>query len=247
MLDIVYQDTDLVVINKPARLLVHRSTIDRHETRFALQMLRDQIGAQVFPVHRLDKPTSGLLVFALGSAVATRLSGQFAGRVVMKEYLAVVRGYCPAMGEVEHALSRHYDRMADRRARHDGAPQEAVTQYRRLAEVEWPEAVDKYPTARYSLVALRPLTGRKHQLRRHMKHIGHPVIGDANHGKGVHNRFFAQRFNCGRLLLACTGLQFAHPITGEMLALKAPVGEEFERPLKAFGWRDSVDALQACG
>jgi tRNA pseudouridine65 synthase len=239
-LDLVYQDSDLVVINKPPGLLVHRSTIDRHETRFAMQMLRDQIGRHVFPVHRLDKPTSGLLVFALSSEVATSLSGQFARREVAKQYLAVVRGYCPDEGTIDHALTEKHDRIADRQARAIKPPQEALTHFRRLAQVEWPEAVDRYPQARYSLVELRPSTGRKHQLRRHMKHIGHPIIGDASHGKGVHNRFFARRFDCARLLLACTGLSFRHPLGGAALTLQAPPGAAFERVLDAFGWQDAV-------
>ncbi|EED30503.1 tRNA pseudouridine synthase C [gamma proteobacterium NOR5-3] len=240
-LDVIYQDRDLVVIDKPPGLLVHRSKIDRHETQFALQMLRDQLGQHVFPVHRLDKPTSGLLIFALSSEVATLLSEQFENRAVAKRYLAVVRGYCPQGGEIDHALTEKHDRIVDKRARADKAPQEALTHYRTLAQVEWPEAVDRYPQARYSLVELRPQTGRKHQLRRHMKHIGHPIIGDATHGKGVHNRFFARRFDCGRLLLACTGLEFDHPVTGQPLQLSAPPGDAFDRVIDAFAWRKTVD------
>ena len=239
-LEIVYRDGDLVVINKPPGLLVHRSKIDRHETRFALQMLRDQIGQHVFPVHRLDKPTSGLLVFALTPEVATLLSHQFAQRAVAKRYLAVVRGYAPALGKVDHALTEKHDRIADKQARTDKPPQHALTHYRRLAQIEWPEAVDRYPQARYSLMELRPQTGRKHQLRRHMKHIGHPIIGDANHGKGVHNRFFAQKLNCPRLLLACTGLTFDHPVSGEPLSLHAKPGVDFEQLLTTFGWLEAA-------
>jgi tRNA pseudouridine65 synthase len=239
-LDILYQDADLVVINKPPGLLVHRSAIDRHETRFALQILRDQLRQHVYSVHRLDKPTSGILVFALSGDVAKRLSRQFRERAVTKQYLAVVRGYCPQAGEIDYALSHKHDRIADAQARQDKPPQEALTRYRRLAQVEWPEAVDRYPQARYSLVELRPHTGRKHQLRRHMKHIGHPIIGDANHGKGVHNRFFATRFDCARLLMACTGLEFLHPMTDQPLRLSARPGEAFERVLAAFGWQQAA-------
>ncbi len=121
VLDIVYQDPHLIVINKPPGLLVHRSKIDRHETRFALQILRNQIGEHVFPVHRLDKPTSGLLVFARSTDVARVLSEQFAHREVAKLYLAIVRGYCPPSGEIDHALSEKHDRLADRQARTDKA------------------------------------------------------------------------------------------------------------------------------
>lgn len=239
-LEIIYRDCDLVVINKPAGLLVHRSNIDRHETRFALQLLRDQISQHVFPVHRLDKPTSGLLVFALSPRVATLLSGQFERREVSKQYLAVVRGYAPLEGQIDHALKEKHDRISDAQAEVGKPAQAALTHYRRLAKVEWPEAVDRYPKARYSLVDLRPRTGRKHQLRRHMKHIGHPIIGDANHGKGVHNRFFAEKLDCSRLLLACTGLDFDHPVSGAPLRLSAKPGAMFEQLLAKFGWLDAV-------
>ncbi|EAQ98067.1 tRNA pseudouridine(65) synthase TruC [Congregibacter litoralis] len=235
-LEIIYRDSDLVVINKPPGLLVHRSKIDRQETRFALQLLRDQIGQHVFPVHRLDKPTSGLLVFALNPEMAKRLADQFARREVSKQYLAVVRGYAPGHGTIDHALTEKRDPIADKRANTSKAPQEALTHYRRLAQIEWPVAVDRYPQARYSLVELRPHTGRKHQLRRHMKHIGHPIIGDANHGKGVHNRFFAETLNCPRLLLACTGLSFDHRASGGSLSLRARPGVAFEGLLATFGW-----------
>jgi tRNA pseudouridine65 synthase len=236
MLKVVFHDSALVVIDKPPGLLVHRSNIDRHETRFAVQMLRDQLGERVYPVHRLDKPTSGLLVFALSSEVAARVSAQFAAREVAKRYIAVVRGYGPEQGEIDHPLREQHDRLADIRARVDKPAQAAVTCYRRLATVEWPEYVDRYPKTRYSLMELCPLTGRKHQLRRHMKHIGHPIIGDANHGKGVHNRFFARRFDCARLLLACIGLEFVHPLSGERLRLRTSPGVDFDRVIDAFGW-----------
>ncbi|WOJ96980.1 pseudouridine synthase [Congregibacter brevis] len=242
----MYRDNDLVVINKPAGLLVHRSNIDRHETRFALQLLRDQIGQHVFPVHRLDKPTSGLLVFALSPRMAKILSGQFEQREVVKEYLAVVRGYAPLEGEINHALKEKHDRISDAQAEVGKPAQAALTHYRRLAQIEWPEAVDRYPQARYSLVQLCPRTGRKHQLRRHMKHIGHPIIGDANHGKGVHNRFFAEKLGCSRLLLACTGLDFDHPVSGAPLRLRAEPGTMFEQLLTKFGWLEALSTQDSC-
>ena len=244
-LEVIYADEHLVAIDKPPGLLTHRSAIDRHETRFAVQLLRDQLGRRVFPVHRLDKPTSGVLLFALTRDGARRLAERFAARQVEKHYLAVVRGHCPGQGEIDHPLREQPDRMTDRRAQADKPAQPALTAYRRLATVELPVAVDRYPQTRYSLVHLQPGTGRRHQLRRHMKHIAHPIIGDSTHGKGVHNRFFAREYGCRRLLLACVALRLAHPVTGERLSLATGPGEDFVRLLRAFGWLQAHADLEA--
>jgi tRNA pseudouridine65 synthase len=234
MLTILYRDEHLIAIDKPAGLLVHRSDIDRHETRFAVQLLRDQIGCHVQPAHRLDKGTSGVLLFAFDAETTRRLGEQFEGGEVAKTYLAVVRGWPPPAGSIDHPLARQYDDYG--RVLKEAEAQPARTDYRRLATIELPHAVDRYPTARYALVALSPLTGRRHQLRRHMKHIAHPIVGDATHGKGRHNRFFQQQFGCGRLLLACVELRFRHPLTGEPVLIRAPLGDQFATVVERFGW-----------
>jgi len=239
LLELVHADDHVIAINKPPGLLVHRSDIDRHETRFAMQLLRDQIRQRVFPVHRLDKPTSGILLFALSADCARELSRQFESREVTKHYLAVVRGHCPDSGVIDHPLREKHDRMTDRKSRADKPAQNAQTHYRRLAKVELPIKVDRYPQTRYSLIQLQPVSGRRHQLRRHLKHIGHPIIGDTTYGKGVHNRFFANQFGCRRLLLACTALSLTHPVNGKKLNLSAEPGADFSRILLAFDWRKS--------
>jgi len=237
-LELLYRDQHLVVINKPSGLLVHRSPIDRHETRFALQLVRDQIGQYVYPVHRLDKPTSGALIFALDRDSARQLSASFANAAIRKRYLAVVRGYAPQQCLIDHPLSQQFDKMTTTAA--NKPPQQATTALQRLATVELPHSVDRYPHSRYSLVQLQPTTGRKHQLRRHLKHIAHPIIGDAKHGKGLHNRFFQQHYNCQRLLLACTELQFTHPVSGQPLTVTAGLDSSFSRIISAFGWQSVV-------
>ncbi|RLJ64640.1 pseudouridine synthase [Sulfurisoma sediminicola] len=234
MLDILYRDDHLIAIDKPPGLLVHRSDLDRHETRFAVQLLRDQIGRRVQPVHRLDRGTSGVLLFAFDAGVTRELSRQFEANEVEKTYLAVVRGWPPEEGLIDHALSRRFDDYG--RSLPDAPPQPAQTRFRRLATIELPVAIDRYPTARYALVELQPLTGRQHQLRRHLKHIAHPIIGDATHGKGRHNRHFRQEFGCGRLLLACTHLAFRHPVTDEKVGVGAMPGDQFAALLERFGW-----------
>ncbi len=237
MLDILYRDDFLVAVNKPSGLLVHRSDIDRHETRFAVQLLRDQIGRRVFPLHRLDKPTSGVLLFAFDAESAREVGGQFERNEIAKRYLAVVRGWTAEAGVIDHPLSRQFDDYG-RKFPAGAAPEPlpAVTGFRRLAMVELPEAVDRYPSARYALLELRPQNGRQHQLRRHLKHIAHPVIGDANWGKGVHNRFFQRRFGCHRLLLACTELGLRHPVSGQALTIAAAPESSFSAVTDALGW-----------
>lgn len=233
-LTLLYGDDVLVAIDKPAGLLVHRSDIDRRETHFAVQMLRDQLGRRVYPVHRLDKGTSGVLLFAFDGATAGRLGGQFEGGQVRKRYLAVVRGWPSVSGIIDHPLVRDHDDYGASLPAAEAQP--ALTRYRRLATVELPVAVDRYPASRYALVELEPETGRRHQLRRHMKHIAHPIIGDATHGKGRHNRYFQEAFGCHRLLLACVELVFRHPVTDARVVVQAPPGEQFLRLLDRFGW-----------
>jgi tRNA pseudouridine65 synthase len=233
-LPILYQDDALVVVNKPSGLLVHRSPIDRHETRFAVQMLRDQLGRRVHPAHRLDKGTSGALAFALDRDTAATLAAMFAGQQVRKTYLAIVRGWPAASGLIEHPLEAVQDAYAPAA---DTGPKPCRTEYRVLATVELPLRVDRYPTSRYALVELEPDTGRRHQLRRHLAHVSHPIIGDSTYGKGRHNRVFADLYGVRRLLLACVRLEFAHPVTGEPLLIHADPGPEFDLLRQQLNWR----------
>lgn len=239
-LPILYRDESLIAVHKPSGLLVHRSALDVHEERFAVQMLRDQIGQHVHPVHRLDKGTSGILLFALDRTTAALTSGAFERQAVLKTYLAVVRGHPPQQGVIDHALTRRFDDAERRPATAaEAPPQDAVTRFRRLASTELPYRVDRYPSSRYALVELTPATGRRHQIRRHLKHLSHPIIGDATFGKGRHNRLFASLFGVSRLLLACTRMQLAHPHTGQMLDLAAPPADDFIRVIAALGWADA--------
>jgi tRNA pseudouridine65 synthase len=238
-LNIIYRDEFLVAINKPSGLLVHRSAIDRHETRFAMQTLRDQIGQHVFPVHRLDKPTSGVLVFALSAEIAALMGNIFVEHRLQKTYVAIVRGTVPEYQLLDYPLIEELDKYSDKRAR-NAEPKPAITEFFRLACVVLPCSVDKYPESHYSLVKCVPQTGRKHQIRRHLKHLSHPIIGDAKHGKGNHNRFFQQTFNAHRLLLAATELSFTHPVTQTELKLIAPLDATMTQLIEHFGWYNAV-------
>jgi tRNA pseudouridine65 synthase len=241
-LPILYRDEHLVAVHKPAGLLVHRSPIDRHETRFALQLLRDQLGRRVYPVHRLDKPTSGVLLFGLTPETARAMARSFVDGAVRKTYLAVVRGIPEQQGVIDHPLLEEPDRLDYPIAQERGA-QPAVTDYRRLASVELPCAVGRYPSSRYALLELHPRTGRRHQLRRHCKHIFHPIIGDSKYGEGRHNRFFREAFGCQRLLLVATQICLPHPCSGAELLIESTLEDSFTHLLKQLGWINSCQPI----
>ncbi|MDG2916517.1 tRNA pseudouridine(65) synthase TruC [Bisgaard Taxon 10/6] len=236
MLEILYRDQYIVAVNKPAGMLVHRSWLDSRETRFVMQTLRDQIGQHVFPVHRLDRPTSGVLLFALNSEIANLLCLQFEGKTVQKSYLAVVRGYLNGADRIDYPLKIQRDKIADKFSREEKEAQTAVTDYIGLNTVEMPWAAGKYQTSRYSLVRLIPHTGRKHQLRRHMKHIFHPILGDTQYGDLHQNRAFADKTQVSRLMLHAEKLAFHHPITQIRLEIQAGLDEQWQRLLHRFDW-----------
>jgi tRNA pseudouridine65 synthase len=220
MLDILYLDDYLAIVNKPAGWLVHRTPLDKGETRFVLQTLRDQIGQHVWPVHRLDKGTSGLLVFALSAEVARTLGQAFeTGEGLHKTYRAIVRGWPLPEGLIDHALKRMPDDMRSEREE----VQTAQTRYATLRRGELSIAQGDFATLRWAEVQLQPLTGRRHQLRRHMKHIAHPIVGDATHGKGPLNRAVAEHLGLQRLWLHAQSLVFNHPVSGQGLQLASPL------------------------
>ena len=234
MLPIIYQDEYLVAINKPAGLLMHRSMLDKHESQFAVQLLRDQIGKHVFPVHRLDRPTSGVVVFALSADIARKLGEQFASQNIEKTYLAIVRGHIMDVGEIDYALKEKLDKIADKKVKLDKPAQDAVTHFNRLDKFELPFAVSKYSSARYSLVQLTPKTGRKHQLRRHLAHISHPIVGDIAHGDGKHNTFMRQQFNFNQLALTCKSMLLTHPESHKSLFLRCDLDKNIAELLESW-------------
>jgi len=240
LLDILYQDSWLVAVNKPAGMLVHKSDMDKYELVNAQQLLRKQLGQRIYLLHRLDKPTSGVLLFALTRDIARSMSRAMEEQQTRKTYLAVVRGYTDEAGVIDYPLEKMWDKMTDRRAARQAPPQPAITQYRRLATVELPFQVAKHPTTRYSLLEVAPLTGRNRQIRRHMKHIFHHMIGDTTHGDGKHNAFFRQQYGCYRLLLHAHRLAFIHPVTQQELCITAPLDEAFSQVISQLGFMSAL-------
>jgi len=224
LLHVLYEDDHFIAIDKPAGMLVHRSKMDSKEQVFAVQTLRDQIGGHVFPVHRLDKPTSGILFFGKDPASARAFSSLLQSSEVSKTYTAVVRGWTLEEDFIDYALKERLDKTTDSKARSDKPAQQAVTHYARVSTVEIPIPVGRYETARYSLVTIQPKTGRKHQLRRHFKHIFHPIIGDRKYGDRDHNAYFRTDLGISRMLLAATGLAFVHPFSKQNIHIMAESG-----------------------
>lgn len=243
MLEILYQDEWLVAVNKPSGWLVHRSWLDRHESVFVMQTVRDQIGQHVFTVHRLDRPTSGVLLMGLSSEVARLLSQQFEQHQLQKTYHAVARGWLDGEETLDYALTEELDKIADRFSEQNKEPQPAVTHWRALDKAELPVPVSRYDTSRYTLMELKPQTGRKHQLRRHMTHLRHPIIGDSAHGDLRQNRSAAQHFGMTRLMLHASELRLTHPVTGEPLLLRAGLDSVWQGMMAQFGWEDALPNL----
>lgn len=237
ILDIVFQDEYFVAVNKPAGMLVHRSWLDKHETQFVMQTLRDQIGQHVFPLHRLDRPTSGVLIFALSSDVASQVMPMFANHEMVKTYHAIVRGWIEEAGRLDYALKVELDKIADKHASQEKEAQEAITDYHTMAKAEIPYSTGKFPTTRYCLMELKPLTGRKHQLRRHMAHLRHPIVGDTTHGDGKHNKLFREVYDSHRLLLHASSLEFVHPFTNQTVLIKAKVDDTWQKICDEFAWQ----------
>ena len=235
LLDVIYRDDHIIAINKPPGLLVHRSALDKHETKFAVQMLRDQTGQHVYPAHRLDRPTSGVLVFAFNSEMAAALGHAMMQRDVKKHYLAMVRGWMKGSGVIDYALKYKLDKIADKHRRPERDAQDAVTDYSVMSRYELPYASGRYATSRYSLVALFPRTGRKHQIRRHLVHLRHPIIGDTTHGDGKQNKFLRTAFTFENLALSCTQMRFTHPFTQAPVSITAEPHSGFRQLLAEWG------------
>ncbi|MCW3807510.1 pseudouridine synthase [Plebeiibacterium marinum] len=218
MLEIIYQDEHMVVINKPHGLLVHRSPIASDAREFALQMLRDQIQQSVYPIHRIDRKTSGILVFALSSSMAAKLQTILENPKTQKTYLAIVRGHFPDNIEVNHPLTND-----------KGKTQDAFTIFKTIKRCELEIPFGKFPTSRYSLIEAYPKTGRMHQIRKHLNHLRHPIIGDRPHGCNKQNKLFKEKWNMMTMMLHASKLELNHPVTETPMLLKAGLFDEFKR------------------
>lgn len=227
--DILYRDDEILVVNKPVGVPVHGSRILEGRPDTLLSMARELTGNMVHAAHRLDRPVSGAILLAFDREVLASLSREFENRKVDKRYLAVARGWTNKSGVIDYPLLPPRDERCG-----NETPRPAITRYKLLACVELPIKVPPYQTARYSLLNLVPETGRRHQLRRHMKHISHHLAGDTTYGKGEHNRLFRDHFGCDRLLLHSQSLTFRHPRLDKEVCVTAPLDGAFRRVVERF-------------
>ncbi len=239
-LEIIYQDEHYIAINKPTGLLIHPSMIDKHEKVNAIALLQEKIGQKVYIIHRLDKPTSGVLLFALSSEAARKGSEAFASKEMKKTYLTVVRGYTDKQGLIDSPLSDVADKLMDKKKMRNNNMRPATTGYRKISQAVLPVLISRHPTSRYSLLEVHPKTGRMHQIRRHLQRIHHPIIGDTTHGDHKHNHYFRDNLNCPRLLLASTELIFLHPYQKKHIKLTARLDTVFCSILQRFDWQDQL-------
>jgi tRNA pseudouridine65 synthase len=218
---VLFQDEYYVAINKPPGYVVHRSPMTRNAPLIVLQLLRDQLNKKVYPIHRLDRKTSGVLIFALSSESNKQLGIQFANRTIEKEYTAIVRGWTLPQGTIDYPLVNEKLKTQD-----------AITTYTTLEQFEIDLPFGNFKTSRYSLVKLSPKTGRMHQLRKHMAHIFHPILGDRPHGCNKQNRLWKEDFGMDTMMLHANQIKFVHPYTDKKNQIEAPYFEEFKRVLK---------------
>jgi len=224
--EILYKDENLVVINKPHGIVVHRSFYVGEADIYAVQELKKQLGQFVYPCHRIDRKTSGILIFALSSDSARKIQDQFADNLIKKDYLAIVRGYTEDVGSIDYALINE-----------KGKVQEALTNYKTLERVEVDIPFGKFKTSRYSLVGVEPQTGRMHQIRKHFAHINHPIIGDRPHGCNKQNRLFKETFQMNTMLLHAHQISFAHPVSEKKIEITASLHSEYKRMLNTLQFR----------
>ena len=211
-LRILYQDDYLIAIDKPAGLQVHPPEGGVGPIQNALHLLKKQTGKWLYPIHRLDRATSGVLLFAFSSEVSGMMQAQFKEKRIRKTYVTMVRGWTKDFESILAPLKSEH---------HTDVVIEAHTDYETLYRFELPSPVGRYQTARYSLLRVTPHTGKFHQIRRHMKHLSHPIVGDTVYGDGRHNRLWRELTQTSVMFLKAHSLEFLHPKTDERVFLRS--------------------------
>lgn len=210
--------------------MVHRTKIAQEEELFALQLLRDQINQYVYPIHRLDRKTSGVLIFGLEKETTALFQKAIIAKEVNKRYIAIVRGFFLDTLELDYPLTND-----------KGKTQEAETHFNLLEKIEINVPLGKHPTSRYSLIEAFPKTGRMHQIRKHCNHLRHPIIGDRPHGCNKQNKLFKEKWEMMTMMLHAISLEFIHPITSEKIRIQAEISPEMQRMIEVLAFKYSLE------
>jgi len=223
---ILYEDESIVVINKPPGIMVHPTKITE-DKQFILPLLINQLEEELFAIHRIDRGTSGALLFGKNKDVVRELSMQFQERKVDKVYMAITRGYAPESEVIDYPIARE-PHLPKRKA---------ITHISTIHTHELPFAIGPYPSSRYSVVKAFPETGRRHQIRRHLRHLRYPIIGDRRHGDNKHNKYWREELGIERMLLHAKELAFLHPVSKELMRMEAPFDETFQKVFKMLDFK----------
>jgi len=242
---LLFEDAHLLIVDKPAGLMMHPSWLDKHETDFAQARAEAHAGQKLHTLHRLDRPTSGILLFGKHPEVARRMMTSFQRHEIDKYYLCIARGWTPEKGRIDKALKEEVDAKGDRRIKADKPAQEAITRFVRLGTTGIPIPVGPYDSARYSLVLARPITGRLHQIRKHFRKTYHHLIGDTRYGDGRHNAMVAAHFGWQQLALRCVATDLVHPMTGQPLRLRAGLTPAWQQLCEQWGWQTQAEQIAA--
>jgi tRNA pseudouridine65 synthase len=227
LIEIVFEDKFIIVVNKPNNFIIHESHYARNirETTL-LQFLEQQLGYPVYPAHRLDRKTSGVILLLKNKDNVSQFQELFNSKSIQKIYYAIVRGFSPDNGIIDSPVKND----------DTGIYKEALTHYKSVKNIALNIPVHPYENSRYSLIELKPQTGRMHQLRKHMNKINHPIVGDYKYGDRFHNRMYETEFDCIYMFLHAYCLEFIHPITKEKLSLKANFPSDWQLLFNKFNW-----------
>ena len=231
-LEIIFEDVYLLCVNKPNNMLVHHAYHSRNvaDETSLLRLILDKTGLKVYPIHRLDRKTSGIILLTKETTYVSKFQELFTNNEIHKTYYGVLRGHSPSSKIIDSPV----------KGRDSNVHKEALTHLKTLEQITLDIPVKPYDTSRYSLVELSPKTGRMHQLRVHTNKISHPLIGDTKYGDKNHDIMFDENFGCKNLFLHAGKLEFIHPFSLEKLILKATFPKDWIGLFQKFSWRNPL-------
>lgn len=231
-LEVIFEDEYIICVNKPNNVLVHHAHHSRNvaDEDSLLQLIFNHKKIKVYPIHRLDRKTSGAILLAKNKEIVSKFQKLFTINEIQKTYFGVVRGFSPDSKIINSPV----------KGRDAKVHKEALTYLKTLANIVLNIPVKPYDSSRYSLVELSPKTGRMHQLRVHSNKISHPLIGDPKYGDKNHNLMFENNFDMKNMFLHAGKLEFKHPFTLKSLSLNASFSDDWTELFEKFSWENPL-------